>query len=234
MHFGNLEWWNVKGDGSLRYHGVELCSKPVSGGFLLEAIDELDEVLSGPKFVENIRHSSRAGTHIHVSVEDLTRQDIRMFVALYLLFEKGVYNVAGRKRHRNIFCLPLFEDSRTACATAKQIQGYRPGSSVLLASKVYSGLTVGKWNTYPTIEFRMFPVWTGPKTLLDMVNLVLSLRSGARLYTPQDLVEITTDDQVKALAEQVFGRMPRASKYLPLLSKFDYRSYSTMCKFLEV
>lgn len=234
-----LAHWEATHDGSLRFFGVEFVSEILNGPLLLAALDELSEYLQEANGLYFRRRSSRTSMHVHVDISGLTRKQIRRFVALYLLYERALYTIAGRKRENNVHCIPVWKHSYTVSRYMEIIRKFKQNKELKVNSShkgaediMYSGIGMGKWNKYSTIEFRLFGGWLSSEDTLEKINLLLSLKT-ASLFVSDDMLYNAVDKDFLDLTNLIFQRVRNKQVILPILRQFNSQCYSTMCKFLE-
>lgn len=93
--------WQLKGDPSLRNHGMELtvCG---SGDELLKAL-----VMFHRDLPSSAEFSERTSTHVHVNVQNMTLSQVFSFALLGIVLEDFLYRFTLAERKRDVYCVPL-------------------------------------------------------------------------------------------------------------------------------
>jgi len=142
----NPYWFGDLGaikDGSLRNNGIEFVTRPVPFKRALELFDELHGALElGPE-----PYTARTSTHVHVNVASMSKEQLKLFVLLYALFEPVFFAYAGPARKHNIHCVPL---------SFTLLPKHYPGKIEYLidAWSKYTAFNLKPVRTIGTVEFR--------------------------------------------------------------------------------
>lgn len=163
--------WVKHNDDSLKYEGIEYTILT----WHEHAKNNLQLLLS------NLRPSisSRCSVHVHINALDMTIDNIRTFLAYYMIFEKALYNYSG-KRWKNIFCVPLNTwyfglQWMTSFGQAKDWSKY-------------SGLNLETLFRHGTIEFRQMTGNTNPLYISTWVNMIVNLKKYIMTTTYEEAV----------------------------------------------
>lgn len=144
--------WKVVPDGSLLHNGLEFISKkPKSNTKLLE---DLEALFKEESFKTTYINSPRTSTHVHVNVQNRTKQELFTILTVYYLVEDILFHYVEKARGDNLFCLPMYgAESSSDCV--KLLWENRPD---LVKSKFnnykYAALNVANVAKLGTIEFR--------------------------------------------------------------------------------
>lgn len=92
-------------DGSLRNNGAEYVTHPMRRRELAYC---LNRFFMKNKFTE-ANYSERCSVHVHTNVNDLTWEQLRTLILVYLVFEHVLFRFIGHERDKNIFCVPLYD-----------------------------------------------------------------------------------------------------------------------------
>lgn len=136
-----IVWWTTTSDNSLKNHGVEVVSRPLSGKHIDYALLEYEKILSSQK---KVVLSHRCSTHVHLNVLDLTPRQVDVLIAAYACLERLFFGMCEGHRIGNTFCSPLTD--------------FTPFQDYLLNPSM--GMKYCALNTYPimgsygTVEFR--------------------------------------------------------------------------------
>lgn len=104
-------FWIQEGDGSLRNGGREFKTWPLSPEHTYIALHMLWNVFNKFSKENAPDFSWRTSEHVHISVQNLEVEEMRVFVALILLFEPYLFAIAGHSREQSNFCVPLNRSS---------------------------------------------------------------------------------------------------------------------------
>ena len=100
-----IPYWQTITDGSLRAlpEALEYKTLPLSIEGIKKALDIFEDSAKSSTFKPSIRTS----THLHINVQDMTITQVANFIAIYLLLEGSLYEICGKHRRGNVFCIPL-------------------------------------------------------------------------------------------------------------------------------
>lgn len=194
-------YWHIVNDGSLRNRGYEYVSKPLKMKRVELALKELDAILPPTR-----DFSGRTSVHVHMNVRDITFEDLKSILLLYIVFERSIYRWIGHGRDKNIFCLPLYDT------------GYLNSLDTFLVSphtaannwNKYTGLNLAPLSQKGTIEFRHMYGNLNIPLLMSWVNLLGSFKKYATNTTYEDVVrkvlELNTNSEYITFLNEVFGQ----------------------------
>ncbi len=206
------QYWNVKGDDSLRFSGIELCSLPLYGINIVRAIRlyaesvKEDMLYAAEQGKDRSYLSDRTSMHVHLNVTDITTEQLQTIIYLYVIFEKLFFKAAGgyfmeSSRDNNNYCVPL---THAEPAIVQKSYGNVITNSGAYLNNLcdyafkYSALNIKPMKTFGTIEFRQHPGATQAQDVLNWVNLILSLKKFAKEFegTPEDLMKMANEDRI--------------------------------------
>lgn len=183
------KYWNVVGDGSLNYNGMEFVLKrPISIKsahiplkYLQKSFDE-----SGAKIVDSIR----CGCHVHVNVQQLTVSQMFTFVCLYLAFEDVLVDLCGEGRQGNLFCLRMKDAEGLLEYITESIS--RNNLNILSTTNIrYASLNLSSLSKYGSLEFRAMKGDTNFKRIEAWAKTLVNLREIAvSIGSPKELLSI--------------------------------------------
>ena len=107
----NNIYWEYGHDDSLRNYSNELrgiefrLRKPIWGKDIRAALDNLEDMLKGSPPHASIRCSD----HLHFDVRDLTIEELKLIVSVYVIFERLIFNYIGQDRENSFYCVPLWK-----------------------------------------------------------------------------------------------------------------------------
>lgn len=173
--------WRVTEDGSLRNNGREFISKPTALGKL---VLDLETFFKSNNFTQEINYSDRTSTHVHVNVQDFTKEQIQSLIVLYVLFEKILFQFVGNHRSENIYCVPLTETMLVQNLTKTLDKVYNLQRQ---SWEKYTAFNLLPMQTFGTVEFRHLHGTNNLKTIVDWLQLVSSLVELARKTTVNEI-----------------------------------------------
>lgn len=184
-------YWAVKDDGSLRSEagllGLEYVFKDaLFGEDVIQALSIMETTMNQM----NPKPSWRCGLHVHVDTSDLTTETLFNYIFLYMLYEKALYNYVGGDRQNSPFCVPLtsYTDSTTNLIELLRLihsDSYGTEEKQLKIYKAfehwskYTGMNLVPLVRFGTIEFRQAPSMYNSKSILEWINILLSLKAAA-------------------------------------------------------
>lgn len=132
-----------KADNSLRNHGVEFVSVPMTKEDFLTNFGQLYKTV---KLGEE-PFSQRTSTHVHVNISSMDMKHARNMVLLYALFEEAFFMMVKPERRENIHCVPLTETHLPSV--------YKLGLDKYVAKwSKYTALNLKRVPDLGTLEFR--------------------------------------------------------------------------------
>lgn len=199
-----LSRWQVERDGSLR--GEDAYEfKTMFPSTCYDSLLALQEFFSR---VEHLRKAGRAmfdfsertSIHVHIDVRDLTEEQIKSMVKLYMIYEKSLFDLVGRERRHNIFCIPLCESNL--------LNGGRLGSWWQHWEK-YSACNLHPLANFGTVEFRIMAGNDNLDLISTWVLMLCALAEYAAHNSPEVVDEtintLKTESQYQMLADNIFG-----------------------------
>jgi len=183
----NLLGWRCEEDGSLRKSNAEyVFSKPctfngtgIKVRRLFKALEENQAVISDSK---------RAGSHLHVNMQDFTLKQMWTFYTLCLLFENGLVEYCGKERVGNLFCLRTADCQRVLERVKAALNR---GSLMNLKTDAirYSAINLKSLFSYGSIEFRCMKTTTDIDYFMYWVGAIEAIRlSVSKFSDPKDVV----------------------------------------------
>lgn len=193
-------FWQPTEDGSLKLNGAEYISTPISGSHIEYALQILFEDL---KKSNEYFFSPRCSVHVHVNVRNMTVKEVKMFCALYLLFERGLFSFVGESRDKNIHCVPLLDSSITAAGLFNCIDRNRPQHWMK-----YTALNIIPMADKGTVEFRHMHGTDDVKKLMCWISMLLSMKNFVRRLKPEEIqatiLNLNTNSEYYQLFTSVF------------------------------
>lgn len=183
----------IEEDTSLRNYGREFILSPSSYEEACETFKLVHENI--------IKHSSydhfsdRTSIHVHVNVRELELKQLRQLMLVYALFEPIFFDLVGKEREHNIYCVPLsytYIPSSYSKSIVTLVETWHKYTAFNMAPAKEKG-TVEFRHMYGTGDVHVFSDWLGRiKSLYDFVatnsqfDVLRFLESGG---TPHELFQ---------------------------------------------
>jgi hypothetical protein len=190
---GTLKFWTYTEDGSLRNHGKEFISQPLSGRQIDYAIHELGETLAQ---FPRLSWSHRTSIHVHVNVSTLREEHLKALTMAYVLFEELFYSMVLPERAGNAFC---YKASSLDPADYMRIQD----------TNKYCGLNLAPIKRQCTVEFRQLHGSSDMKLLRRWIQLIVKLHAWVEKQSSgavvDGLVQAIENMKFVELATEIWG-----------------------------
>lgn len=203
----NTFFWRVTTDGSLRNGCEPVFSKPLKGANVTAALSSFDEAVAAREASgQPIELSRRTSMHVHIDVRDLSTEEIHDLIAIYMLFERLLFDYVGTYRSKNNYCRPLvgsnFSKVLTDMKDHNQLDYYMDFVSNMCDK--YSALNVRAIATFGSLEFRHHPGVTSSSEIYPWLNILLSLKLWIKKgNSVQSLIELSAYEAIV----EVFGEL---------------------------
>jgi hypothetical protein len=195
--------WMSKEDPSLRNNGIEYISYPIAGRDIVRSLELFYKDLP-----EEAVFSPRTSIHVHINVLDMTIEEAKRFLVLYLLFEKVLYRFVGKDRDRNIFCVPLQDSYRVKSMLTHFSKSLSNGGQVESREYRYAGLNLACLYKFGTFEFRQLGGTRDIDMILGWINILLLLKKYALANEENELVNsifsLNTNSDYRTFLLKVF------------------------------
>ena len=202
------DYWEVKGDGSLRNNGYEFVMRGPTGGVdLRNAVVEIDSFLNG----KNPDGNWRCSTHVHVDVREMNAQQLKHMILIYTVLEKVLFKLSGIHRYKNNFCCALgfaqqqlkvlsraWTQERTYDFTNRLVQGWDK----------YSAINLLPMTNFGSVEFRIAEAkWSKGKLML-LCNRFLAIKELAKSWqgTEDELIEHIINSDIREILPKGIGK----------------------------
>jgi hypothetical protein len=194
--------WNIVEDGSLKDKGKEFVTIPIQFKYLEVELERLFGSLN------SCNPSERCSVHVHINARDFTLEELKKFIALYMIFEKSLYNFSGERLNNN-FCVPVVFYPEIA----KQFVDCLSVGTIIPVWFKYYGFNLspifgGESSPIGTIEFRHMKGTTDIEWIINWINLIVSLKISAKSMKLEDiekyLATMNTTSAYYWLADHVF------------------------------
>lgn len=203
-----VPYWEIKGDGSLRNHGLEfVLDNPLSGRDLPRAMIALEKAIREGGLKPDL--SDRTSVHVHVDVRDMTADQLFNMIILYTVFERVLFNYAGKERHDNVFCMS-FEAAQDNVQHVCKMRTTEPNTflGVFQHTDRYSACNLASIPRFGSLEFRLHKGEWRAAPILRWINILLSLKKYA-MTVPMDIDDLPSDISsigVESFTRRVFAK----------------------------
>lgn len=197
--------WIVIEDGSLKVKGAEFYTVPIKAKYLEVELNRLFSAIPNPLF------SNRTSVHVHMNARDFNKEELEVFVCLYIIFEKALFKYSGG-RNQNNFCVPLymahsyvydlFEKLSSESFTINLLNNCHWSKYLALNLLPIWGADGVK--RIGTIEFRHMKGNNDIKYILGWCNLIISLKLFAKRTSLEDLFKNYVNARNYSIAKDVF------------------------------
>lgn len=219
--------WSFHTDHSLRNYGIEFVSSPLFGEDLLDAIQLLNEFfddLGNNDIVPTI--TSRCGTHIHLDVRDLDKEELLSLVCLYALYEYILFDFWGAERKHSIYCVPL-NHTDILVGPLANMHYFKDDfymrdvfESSFSEEQRYCALNLASIQKYGSLEFRHGLGTEDTAKLINWIQIIMCLKKYIIGKSLKEIVRDITIRDFEELSRQVFGEF-----YNTLFSMEDFSYY---------
>lgn len=188
--YSHSDYWEIKGDGSLRNEGKEVVLRqPTAGQDLINALDELDTIIDS----NNADYSARTSVHVHIDIRDMTVEQLFNMLFFYIYCEKALFNYVGHNREDSNYCIPwwkteeLKKELYVIYSSMKEDRPQVISRTIDTAMNKYSALNLRVINTFGSVEFRHHYGTHDKNRILEWVNILMSLKRQAMTIDHQHL-----------------------------------------------
>lgn len=158
--------WVQDADGSLRNHGVEFISKPMTIPALVAGFQDIHA-----KFIDepNLpRFSERTSIHVHANCQNLTEEEVLSILRWYVVMEEEFFKKVAPSRRHNIHCVPLSDTFLNSY--------YRSGVHTLSQRwSKYTALNLLPLRKLGTMEFRHMEGHDDPARFAEWLSIIRAL-----------------------------------------------------------
>jgi hypothetical protein len=198
--------WYTEADGSLRNNGIEFITHPIEAMYAPFALNHLmnDYMTTQSCF------SPRTSVHVHLNAQDMTHEQVLNLVIVYSLWERLLFQFAGRGRMKNVYCVPLTECSLLNNLVSKGSFNERNWSK-------YTSLNLLPLGSHGTLEFRHMHGSRDVEKLSTWINLICKLKDYVLKNDTKTIRSMvgSMDDgfPFEDLMKDVFGEFTKVLKY---------------------
>lgn len=172
------EKWRSEMDGSLRGYSMEYVLKepcPIerAGTYLKLLKHHLK------KNEAEIIYSERAGSHVHVNVQDLTWDEIVYMSLVYYCLEVPLIRYCGPNRVGNHFCLRV-KDAEWVLEPLERAIKYNTPTHLRDEDIRYAALNFNSLFSYGSLEFRAMEVQPDFSKIGEFAKMLVAIREFSR------------------------------------------------------
>jgi hypothetical protein len=184
--------WQAEEDGSLRNHGVEFVSRPMTYSMLSWAL--LNLFKNNGYTTEN--YSERCSVHVHANCQDMTLSQLASLILIYQVFEDVLFTWIDsspdqpHRRRDNIFCVPLSETQVSYAVTRRFAKGNLDG---IRQWHKYTALNLLPLETQGTVEFRHMGGECDAGRILTWCRLIGGMFAKAKELPFEEVLKLFTE-----------------------------------------
>lgn len=204
---GEVEFFQATNDGSLRNHGIEYISSPMTRDLLVPQFKKLHANIVYHN--RDDAFSPRTSTHVHINCRTLDVDQLKTLLLMYALFEEVFFSMVNPDRRDNIHCVPLTE-------THLPTRYRSPMANILKAWHKYTAFNLLPIASQGTVEFRHLQGTDDAVLLDEWLTCIQNLWEIAQ--TNQITREnIVSPRQINTWFHDIFSHSPRAMALEPAL-----------------
>lgn len=197
--------WKGEYDGSLKYdHSREfVLRKPLTLLGVYQAVKEL-----GQEFKDNrtvVDDSIRAGVHVHVNMQDSTKNELFNLITLWAVFEDVLLDRCGAYRKGNLFCYPLSRSDNVWEVMMKAGGDSRYLHNFASDEYRYCAINVASLHKYGSLEFRAMRTPRNVSEIYQWAKLLLSMKKfSAKFDNPIHMLNKLDEVGIDKFYDMVF------------------------------
>ena len=173
--------WRCVSDGSLRGSAAEyVFREPIKAYKINRAIEGLKKAFKD--YGTNLKHSFRAGVHVHVNVLEMTLDEVINFACVYYCLESVLMNFCGESRKGNHFCLRA-KDAEYPVYLLHQAAMNGDISVFQSESLKYAAINFNALGRFGSLEFRAMETQPELSKIVDWVYILMSIRKFSKELT---------------------------------------------------
>lgn len=180
--------WTATTDGSLRGSSLEyVLQTPCALKHVRKNVNHLKRAIENHG--ADVLYTGRAGTHIHINVQELTVTQIYSFICLYLILEDVLLTYCGKDREGNLFCLKA-KDAEYLVDALKESVVLGSLKTLNTNDLRYAAINVNPLFSYGSLEFRSMRSTLDAEVLGTWAEILSSIKDAAvSLGNPINLIE---------------------------------------------
>jgi hypothetical protein len=203
------EGWRSERDGSLRGDSYEFVMKaPLAFD---EAKQSVTDMFNNIKLNgATIKDTGRAGTHVHLNVQEFSIPQLFILICCYLIVEELITEKCGKYRQGNLFCLRAKDASYIVDFLERNMMYDNPITRFNTDKIRYSAMNLKAVPQYGSLEFRAMGTITALEPVLYWIGLLEDLHNAVKLFdSPLEIYESFSMDGEEVFLEKVFGSKAR-------------------------
>jgi hypothetical protein len=201
--------WTTTRDGSLNVgEGIEYVSKPLKRDEVAPALYSLRR--SFKSYSTQVTPTVRAGTHVHVSVQDLREYQLFNYIVAYGILDNAITEqYCGPTRAGNLFALRFSEAEYSMFMLEMVARDIKKRSVLLKSSEIrYSSMNLNSIFKYGTVEFRSMRSSDMPADIKTFVDIVLSIKDFSKRFdNPTNMYKYIKKDTARFVKEALGKRL---------------------------
>lgn len=198
-------FWRVERDGSLRGESYEyVLNNPIPPAQVRTALRALE--VAYEREGSRVNDSNRAGVHVHINVQELTRVQLATFCTAFLVLEEPLVRYCGKHREGNHFCLRA-KDAEFMMYMLER--GFRSSNLNGLHNNIirYSAMNLNSLSQYGSVEFRSMRSTRDLTQIEHWAKMLNRLLDGSMTFdSPQELIDSMSSDGYEMLLETLVGK----------------------------
>ena len=209
-------YWKLDHDDSLRgkYKTELVLKEPLNGYDLEMSIRALESMVSSSE--HRPVQSSRTSTHVHMDATNLTVEQLRDWLLLYIVMERPLFQYCGPVRERSVFCVPLYR-AEYALNTMRYLDTTRleKGDGTFMnqynayanSDMRYGAVNFNSLQKWGSLEFRQSKALWTHAPLREWLNILMCIRQYAvsGKVDLDKLYDLVYSEDPTSLLEEVFG-----------------------------
>lgn len=196
--------WSKVADGSLRGESAEyILTTPIARKDVDASLKELDEAFKAAR--TNIFATFRAGTHVHINVQDLSTVQLINMLTLYYMYEDTLLAFCRQDRTGNHFCLR----TKDASSVTDLLRNFilNPEARLFADDNYrYASVNLTALTKYGSLEFRSLESTTDWERLKTWINLLLCLKDASvKFGDPAQILLSASGEGFDKFGKTIFG-----------------------------
>lgn len=198
--------WRSVPDGSLRNHGIEYVSLPLTSR---EVPKEVRWICAKAQEAR-MRATPRCGVHVHLNVRPYTLGQIASVATLYGLLEPSIFARYAEGRERSTFCCPQYSNTALQQALRADFIDMRRDNCRYFPnaqrSAKYAALNYSSLARFGTLEARQLAGTIDPDVIIEWVQFLSRMLSrGVGFTSPEAMLDHYERVGLEALQEEIMN-----------------------------
>lgn len=196
-------YWRFEEDHSLRGNSGEyVLIKPLPYEEAIKALELLSDTFKANNTV--VRDTFRAGTHVHINVQELNTKQLINMIVLYVMYERALISLCREDRKGNHFCL-RFQDAMGLVKILETVVSKSDLNYLASDTYRYSSLNLTSLFKYGSLEFRSMESTVDFEMLGKWIKVLLQLREASKKFKdPKELLSSASGKGFLSFAKEVF------------------------------